>query len=288
MGTGVAASIVVQRAGKNLWLNAKGTFKIIKGDIVKYWYMIVNTGYTANKTVYPYIVPGTTAPTTYVPYRGDTLKLALPRTVYGGSVDAVTGAGDEKVKILTVDGAGIKFISRNNYWNLPFNSAQGIAKNGVIFSSHINKDKFGVNTTYGFIFFMSIDITGLFANPDALNAYCSAQYAAGTPVQIAYKLAEPVPFQATGNGPIMPLEGEINTIMTDADSATVTGRADPIRIIQHLQAQLATATQQLDETQQEVVDTAAMTVDYIYEQDSKIFGGDDDDNETDTAATDVP
>lgn len=43
-----------------------------------------------------------------------------------------------------------------------------------------------------------------------------------------------------------------------------------------------------DETQQAMVDTTAMAVDYIYEQDSKIFGGDDDDNETDTAATDVP
>ena len=35
MGTGIAASIVVQRAEKNLWLNAKGTFEIIKGDMVK-------------------------------------------------------------------------------------------------------------------------------------------------------------------------------------------------------------------------------------------------------------
>lgn len=43
-----------------------------------------------------------------------------------------------------------------------------------------------------------------------------------------------------------------------------------------------------DETQQAMVDTTAMAVDYIYEQDSKIFGGEDDDNETDTAATDVP
>lgn len=55
-----------------------------------------------------------------------------------------------------------------------------------------------------------------------------------------------------------------------------------------LQAQLATATQQLAETQAAVVDTTAMTVDYIYEQDSKIFGGDDDDNETDTEPVDVP
>lgn len=228
------------------------------------------------------------APTAYTPYQGDMLTIALPRTIYGGSLDVVTGAGDENAKIITVDGNDTKFTSRNNSWNLPFKSAQGIMKNGVICSSHINKGKFGVNTTYEFVFVMSADMTGSFASPDELNAYCAAQYAAGTPVQIAYKLAEPVPFQATGNGPIMPLEGEANTVMTDADSVTVTGRADPIRIIQQLQAAQSVATEQLAETQQEVVDTTAMTVDYIYEQDSKIFGGDDDDNETDTAATDVP
>lgn len=227
----------------------------------------------------------------YTPYIGSINALTLPETVYGGEVDAVTGAGDEKVKILTVDGAGIKFTNSNNYWNLPFNSAQGIVKNGVICSSHINKDKFGVNTTYGFIFLMSIDITGLFANPDELNAYCAAQYAAGTPVQIAYKLAEPVPFQATGDGPIMPLEGETNTIMTDADSVAVTGRADPIRIIQQLQAAQIVATQALAETQQEIVDTTAMAVDYIYQQDLEDIGVeevDDSDNQTDTGAADVP
>lgn len=234
------------------------------------------------------VVEGTAAPTTYKPYIGSIYTVTLLSTIYGGEVDAVTGAGDEKAKILTIDGAEIKFTNRNNYWNLPFRSAQGIAKNGVICSSHINKDKFGVNITYEFIFVMSSDMAGLFANPDELNAYCAAQYAAGTPVQIAYKLADPVPFQATGNGPLLPIPGETNTVMTDADSVTVTGRADPIRIIRQLQAAQSVATQQLAETQQAVVDTTAMTVDYICEQDSKIFGGDDDDNETDTVVTDVP
>ena len=110
-------------------------------------------------------------------------------------------------------------------------------------------------------------------------------------MQIAYKLAEPVPFRATGNGPIMPLEGETNTIMTDADSVAVTGRADPIRIIRQLQAAQSAAAAQLDETQQAMVDTTAMTVDYIYQQDLEDIGleeVDDSDNQTDTAATDVP
>lgn len=216
----------------------------------------------------------------YTPYIGSINTLTLPETVYGGEVDAVSGAGDEKAKIITIDGAEMKFTSRNSYWNLPFLSAQGIVKNGVICSSHFNKDKFGVNTTYEFVFVMSVDMAGLFASSDELNAYCAAQYAAGTPVQIAYKLATSTPITATGNGPIMPLEGETNTIMTDADSVAVTGRADPAHAIAALQAQLAVATQALVETQAAMLDTTAMAVDYIYEQDcDAIVGGEDADAE---------
>lgn len=77
---------------------------------------------------------------------------------------------------------------------------------------------------------LASDIAGLFASADELNAYLAAQYAAGTPVQIAYKLAEPVPFTATGAQPIPALSGT-NTLLTDADSVSVSGRADLIRII---------------------------------------------------------
>ena len=72
----------------------------------------------------------------------------------------------------------------------------------------------------------------------SLKAYLAAQYAAGTHVQIAYKLAKPVPFTATGAQPLSALAG-VNTVLTDADSATVTGRADPIKRIEDLEAAVA-------------------------------------------------
>lgn len=62
---------------------------------------------------------------------------------------------------------------------------------------------------------------------DTWKAYLAAQYAAGTPVTVAYKLAEPIPFTATGSAQLPALDG-VNTLLTDADSLTVTGRADPI------------------------------------------------------------
>lgn len=39
----------------------------------------------------------------YAPYTGQTATLTLPRTIYGGTVDAVTGEGQETWKIATID-----------------------------------------------------------------------------------------------------------------------------------------------------------------------------------------
>ena len=75
----------------------------------------------------------------------------------------------------------------------------------------------------------------------SFKSYLATQYAAGTPVQIAYRLAEPVPFTVTGAQPISALPG-VNTIMTDADSVTVTGRADPIKRITDLEDAVASMT----------------------------------------------
>lgn len=69
----------------------------------------------------------------------------------------------------------------------------------------------------------------------------AAQQAAGIPVQIAYKLKTPTSFTATGAQPIPALSG-INTALTDADSATVTGRADPIKRITDLEDAVASMT----------------------------------------------
>ena len=239
--------------------------------------------------------------TAYAPYRGDTLDLQLPSTIYGGSLDAVTGEGEHKWGLVTFDGSeawtigGLAADKRDWYYVSPkiVDAINEMPKSGNEICSHYpHYDVSNNNTGKGCAL-----VWGAFRvrwgdiipeNTDAWKSYLAAQAAAGTPVQIAYKLATPTPFTATGNGPLMPIPGEPNTVMTDADSVTVTGRADPIRIIQQLQAAQSAAAAQLDETQQAMVDTTAMAVDYIYEQDSKIFGGDDDDGETDTAATDVP
>lgn len=188
------------------------------------------------------VVSGSHVPTTYAPYTGQTATLTLPRTIYGGTVDAVTGEGQETWKLLTLDGTTNKFYASGNYWNLPDYSSIGVGNWYLnnIYSSHF-ANVFGGNANGGFIY-TTVDImTKYFKNTDALNAYLSAQYAEGTPVQIAYKLAEPTSFTATGAQPIPALSGT-NTVLTDADSATVTGRADPIKRITDLEDAIASMT----------------------------------------------
>ena len=65
-------------------------------------------------------------------------------------------------------------------------------------------------------------------------------YASGTTpttgAQVAYKLATPEPFQATGNQPLPAVAG-LNTVYTDGDNLDVTGRQDLLYTLQTMQAQ---------------------------------------------------
>lgn len=172
---------------------------------------------------------------------GQTNTMTLPETVYGGEVDAVTGEGQETWETLTLDGTegwAIRdtFIGVYNLLS-PTDNGKGICthfdvkrnysgdciiieKNGTVYLGRALFDKYTVDTW---------------------RAYLAAQNAAGTPVQITYKLAEPVPFTATGAQLIPALAG-VNTVLTDADSATVTGRADPIKRITDLEDAVASQT----------------------------------------------
>lgn len=189
------------------------------------------------------LVSGTTAPTTYAPYTGQTATLTLPHTIYGGTVDAVTGEGQETWKLITLDGTESWEYENNIYFvvygiliNLPLETSGKC-------SHFIYRYYYGGDNIFciGRAIKAGAALTAKYANVDEWKSYLAAQYAAGTPVQIAYKLAEPVPFTATGAQPILALSG-VNTVLTDADSATVIGRADPIKRIIDLEDAVASMT----------------------------------------------
>lgn len=239
-GEEISASIVIQRNGKNLWINAKKEFTILAVDVTKYWYMIVSTGVTVDKTVYPYIVPGTTALTTYTPYIGQTNTLTLPETVYGGEVDAVTGDGKETWETLTLDGTEnfTEEAPKQYSIHLKGTSYSGICSHfKSITITELQNHVLGVYLLYTSKAIFNTNFSSL----DEFKSYLKSQAEAGTPVQTCYTRVPGAAnkiITATGAQPIPAIAG-VNTVLTDADSATVTGRADPIKRIEDLEAAVA-------------------------------------------------
>ena len=243
LGDKTFASIVVKRNGNNVWIGAGGTFEILAGDVINYWHLYTVSGTTIDKTIYPYIVSGTTAPTTYAPYTGQTATLTLPRTIYGGEVDAVTGEGQETWGTETISRiASIDELTSVVRCAATLLQKSVTAKSGSAISNWLgeyvsyveDKESFYTNQTQIYIKISKTRLSSF--NVAGVNAYLSEH-----PLTVCYKLASPVPITATGAQPIPALPG-VNTVLTDADSVMVTGRADPIKRITDLEDAVASMT----------------------------------------------
>lgn len=200
------------------------------------------------------LVASNEIPSVYTPYTGQTNTLTLPETVYGGEVDAVTGDGKETWKLATLDGNSTVTTYRENddtdtYKGFAvYNAIAGVDIHNNAACSHFKR---GLASSQGYYpntflahengtLYIRTEIPGI-TSVETFKAYIAAQYAAGTPVQVGYKLAEPVPFTATGAQALPALAG-VNTVLTDANSMTVTGRADPIKRITDLEDATASQT----------------------------------------------
>ena len=183
------------------------------------------------------------------------ITLALPSTIYGGEVDAATGEGQQVWKSVTLDGTECWYtwgVNTNSatvtgFYTYDINdySVDGDDNDKLICSAmqHTAADIWGGRDT-GISFaagdsrylIYCVTTDTLSDATDDKKAIASFKtiladlYAAGTPVQIAYKLAEPVPFTAAGAQPIPALAGA-NTVLTDADSVSVSSRANLMHII---------------------------------------------------------
>ena len=219
--------------------------KLANGDITFYAQNIKSGSYVA----YGFgIYAGTTAITTYTPYTGQTTPLTLPETVYGGEVDAVTGDGIKNWKRVVFDGTENWNSRPVNYTSyslaLPRRAQTGFCTHFKKLLYDAIRPDTGTGETGCYLEFSSYAIFNVtFENVTDWKNYLAAQYAAGTPVCIVFQYANEVnePFTATGAQPIPALAGA-NTVLTDADSATVTGRADPIKRITDLEDAVASQT----------------------------------------------
>lgn len=224
------------------------TFTLAKNEVCDCF--IACDGTFSNEVIRPCIVQGA-VDTGRTQFHGDIYVLTLPRTIYGGTVDAVSGESSRTWRTITLTGEESSHIY-SKFFHLD------LSKDSSFVIEKPADAKTGKSSHYPYAVYMD-NCIGFTADGKSLvyasngkyplsdeglqewKSYLAAQYAAGTPVQIAYKLAEPVPFTATGAQPIPALPG-VNTLLTDANSATVTGRADPIKRITDLEDAVASMT----------------------------------------------
>lgn len=228
------------------------TFTLAKNEVCDCF--IACDGTFSNEVIRPCIVQGV-VDTGWTQFHGDIYDLTLPRTIYGGTVDAVRGSGEKAWnEIALIDTYGW-YASTNQYRTFYCVNIKNITRTTVENSEYAKNWKCThfKSEAYSYAQSGDMDNTVSFQSDketlvivfpgsiDELKSYLAAQYAAGTPVQIAYKLATPTPFTATGAQSIPALPG-VNTLLTDADSVTVTGRADPIKRITDLEDAVASMT----------------------------------------------
>ena len=196
--------------------------------------------------VYPNVqfmlVAGTTAPTAYEPYIGDTYTITLPETVYGGEVDVTTG-------VLTVNRG---FISYNG--EEPWYVSGKLLQDGSDYYYALPKmeDALDTNTTHVICSHYKSAIIANNSNNNGVDVVwaririrwgaempisdwkeqLAGWYAEGKPLQIAYELAEPYTIQLTPQQ-ITALSG-VNTLYTDSGDISVSGRTDMIWLTQSL------------------------------------------------------
>ena len=192
------------------------------------------------------------ASTPYEPYQpGTTAQLSLPETIYGGTVDAVTGDGSKEWGFVEFDGTETWYITGTIGTTTNFNTdatAEQLPPLGIPeilqvcnvaawkpynWSGDYPWTISGSQYSGNIYISVPNEIAG---TVEQWKSYLAAQKAAGTPVTVCYKLATPEPFQATGNQALPAVAG-LNTVYTDGDSLDVTGRQDLLYTLQTMQTQ---------------------------------------------------
>lgn len=161
-----------------------------------------------------------------------TSTLSLTETIYGGSVDQ-DGNGVKEWALLTLDGTeswqigGIASDKSDWFYQSPriTDAVNTTPSQSSQLCSHYPYSAIANNSTLTGCAVVWGQIRVRWGdtipdNTDAWKSYLAAQYAAGTPVTIAYKLASPTTFTAAGAKNIAAKSG-VNNITSNADSITV-------------------------------------------------------------------
>ena len=173
---------------------------------------------------------------------GTTATLTLPSTIYGGTVDAVTGVGSaqyiyRELTISSMDNSedypgwkNVPWINDVKHNPAPDGTFASLGIYGVTNIADVSQGAF-----------WNSNGVQIYSTPDQWGGKTQSQIKEAYPdlvVQFCLRLVAPTPIQATGNQPLPALPGT-NTVYTDADAVRVEGRADPLATVQALTARIA-------------------------------------------------
>lgn len=162
------------------------------------------------------ITADNSTPTAYAPYTGTTHTLTLPETIYGGTVDAVTGEGWQTVDVISLAVADMNnsemypgWINQNwvgEYVEKVNQDSTFVTKSDYLISNADGSKMLRFNNN---IVYFEESVLG-HTQSEMKSLYPDLVF------QFAFKRLSPTPFQATGGQSIPALDG-VNTFYTNGD-----------------------------------------------------------------------
>ena len=158
-------------------------------------------------------------------------NITLPETIYGGTVDAVTGVGEKTWEFVEFDGTESWYVYKTpKPATTTFFSYIGVElyagyinilcdRASFLFNTWSKDEPWAIGTsraTDACYFTTPNDVA---STVDEWKAYLTAQASAGTPVQVAYKLATPTPFEISKIS--IPSLGSENTFFTNGEKLDI-------------------------------------------------------------------
>lgn len=235
--------LLKKSGGQSRWISGGASFTLTENEIQGYWYVQIPAG-TYNNEVYHFQIELGTTATTYEPYTGTTTTVNLGRTVYGGTLDVVTGVltvDRVMVDLGTLDWAYAPNVSMFNVTAPSDSPAINDPKNleafcewydnqtGIVITS-MTDGSFCMNTTR---FSGSRKVIAIkdsrYTDPTAFKTAVSG-------VKLVYELATPTTYQLTPTE-VNTLLGE-NNVWADSGDVEITYRRDISIVINNLETAL--------------------------------------------------
>lgn len=166
--------------------------------------VIIRKGYEAKELrFYPMLRLASDTDDTYEPYSGDNYTADFGQTIYGGTVNWQTGTVTVDTGLMSFDGTENWAYHASSDFFYRSLAVYARSDKDELISSHypqqnFETDKGGVAIVSTGSAFNQLRFYGTgYSDAETWKSYLAAQYNAGTPVQVAYRLAEPTTLQLT-------------------------------------------------------------------------------------------